>query len=822
MEGKRSGCQNGAFMDSLIKDLRYAIRTLAKSPGFACIALLALALGIGPNTAIFSVVYANLLAPLPYSHPDQLVMVWSKEKGDRNQVSAADFLDWQRQAKSFSELAAFFDQGYNLSSSSEPQFIQGQRVSTNLFHLLGEKPQIGRGFREEDDQSDRDHVFIMAHRCWMSRFGADPHIVGKRIYLNGEPYTAIGVMAPGPWDRHDEEIWVPLRFTRAELVRRATFWFVLGRLKPEASIQQAQQEMNAITRRIADAYPETNKGWSASVEPLKNDFQSSNTRRNLWLLLAGVGFVLLIACANVANLLLARGHARRRELAVRKALGASQTRLFRQLLTESMVLATVGGALGVALSLVLLKGVLAMIPPGTFSSEADVQLNTPVLLFALATTFLAGLLFGCVPGFQAGSVDLSESLKQAGRSVVANGRAWVQQGLVLVEFALAFTLLVSAALTIHSFIERTRIDLGIRTDHILTFDLPVPQSSVSEPQRTDSFYRKILARLATIPGVSAVAAATGRPLEGTDFEMPFTIVGSTVGEPSLRPDAGFQAVTPGFFQTFGIRLQRGRAFNSYDTANSLRVAMVNETFVHQFLSGMDPLAQTLSIDQLRNGQLSIGPPAQWRIVGVFHDVQNNEQLGRQNYPEIYVPFSQSPWPQAVIAARTEFAPETITKAVRIAIQNVDRDLPITNVKTMEQIGHDRFAPDRFGTALYGSLSGVALLLACLGIYGVISFAVSQRTSEIGLRMAVGATPAQILWRVLKDGLQMALSGLAIGSFGAYLVEQTMRSMLFQAGAIDWPSLGAVSVVLLSAACLASYLPARRASSLDPITALRHD
>lgn len=809
-------------MDSLAKDLRYAIRALAKSPGLTCIALVALALGIGPTTAIFSVVYANLLAPLPYSNPDQLVMVWSKVKGTRNQVSAADFLDWQRQAKSFSELAAFFEQGYNLSSSSEPEYIQGERVSTNWFHLLGEKPQIGRDFRSEEEQPGRDHVFILSHRCWISRFGADPHVIGKQIHLNGEPYTAIGVMAPGPWDRHDEEVWVPLRFSRAELTRAATFWFVLGRLKPEVSIHQAGQEMDAITHRIADLYPKTNKGWSASVEPLKNDFQGSSTHRNLWLLLGGVGFVLLIACANVANLLLAKGHARRRELAVRKALGASQTRLFRQLLTESVVLATVGGALGVALSVALLRGILAMIPPGTLSSEADVQLNTPVLLFALATTFMAGLLFGCLPGFQAGSVDLNDSLKQAGRSAVASGRAWVRHALVLVECSLAFTLLVSAALTIHSFIDRTHIDLGIRTDHILTFELPIAQSSVSEPQKTDSVYREILTSLRTIPGISAATAATGTPLEGTDFDMPFTIIGSTVGEPSLRPEAGFQAVTPGFFQTFGVRLQRGRAFSSYDTANSSRVAMVNETFVHQLLAGKNPLAQTLSIEELRNGELAMGPPAEWRIVGVFHDVQNNEQLGRPNHPEIYVPFSQSPWPHAVIAARTELPPETMIRAAKEAIHRVDPDLPITNVKTMEQIAHDRFAGDRFGTALYGSLSGVALLLACSGIYGVISFAVSQRKSEIGLRMAIGATPAQILFAVLKDGLQMASAGLMIGLLGAYLVELTMRSMLFQTSAMDWPSLCVVSIILLSAACFASYLPARRASSLDPMTALRQE
>jgi predicted permease len=810
----------GAFMDSLIKDLRYAIRALARSPGFTGITLFALALGIGPNTAIFSVVYANLLAPLPYLHPDQLVMVWSKVKGARNQVSAADFLDWQRQARSFSEIAAFFGQGYNLSSSSEPQFVQGERVSTNWFHLFGEKPQIGRTFRPEEQQPGRDHVAILSHRCWINRFGADPKIIGKQIHLNGEAYTAIGVMPAGPWDRHYEEIWTPLSFSRAELTRGATFWYVVGRLQPGVSIKQAQQEMDAVTHSIADLYPRTNKGWSASVEPLKNDFQSPNTSRNLWLLLAAVNFVLLIACANVANLLLARGHARRKEIAVRKALGASRTRILRQLLTESVVLASLGGALGVALSVGLLKGVLAIVPPGTLSSEAEVRLSIPVLLFALATTVIAGLLFGCAPGLRAGNVDINESLKQGGRSSVASRRAWIPRALVFGEFALAFTLLASAAFTIHSFIRRTHIDLGVRTDHVLTFDLPISQSSVSESQKTESFYREILAKLEAVPGVSSATAATGTPLEGTNFDMPFTVAGRPMEEPSLRSEAGLQAVTPGFFQTFGVRLQRGRAFTSHDTANSLRVAMVNEAFVHQYLTGTDPLSQSLNIQQLQNGVLAMGPPVEWHIVGVFHDVQNNEQLGRQNHPEIYIPFSQSPWPQSLIAVRTELAPEAMLKTVRAAIQSADRDLPITNVRTMEQIVRDRFTEDRFGTALYGSLSGTALVLACLGIYGVISFAVSQRTSEIGLRMALGATPAQIMLRVLKDGLQMALVGLLVGWVGAYFTGQAMRTMLYQTASLDWPSLIAVSAILLLAACLASYVPARRASSLDPMIALR--
>ena len=414
-------------MGDSIRDLRFTFRLLAKSPGFTAIAVLALALGIGPNTAIFSVVYANLLAPLPYPQPEQLVMIWSREKGERNQVSAADFLDWKRQAASFQQMAAFVERPYNLSSTQEPQYIEGQRVSTNWYKLLGEKVWMGRDFRSDEDQPGKDHVFILSHRCWASRFGYDPNIIGKQFQLNGEPYTAIGVMPAEPADRHEEEIWVPLRFSRAELTRGSTFWYVIGRLKSGVSIERAQQEMKAVTRHIAEQYPETNKDWGGSVEPLRNDFQSPNTLRNLWLLLAAVSFVLLIACANVANLQLVRDVARHRELAVRAALGASRGRLIRQMMLESLILAGLGGVLGTLLSATLLKMILWILPPGTLSPEADVRLSLPVLLFTLGTTVLAGILLGCAPALQAKIVDLNESLKQGGRSAIGGQHVRLQK-----------------------------------------------------------------------------------------------------------------------------------------------------------------------------------------------------------------------------------------------------------------------------------------------------------------------------------------------------------------------------------------------------------
>lgn len=806
-------------MDDSIRDLRFTLRLLLKSPGFTAIAVLALAIGIGPTTAIFSVVYATLLAPLPYPNAQQLVMIWSKVKGDRNQVSAVDFLEWKSQTSSFHEMAAFVEQPYNLSSTQEPQYIDGQRVSTNWYKLLGEKVWMGRDFRGDEDQPGQDHVFILSHRCWASRFGADRNIIGKQFQLNGEPYTAIGVMPAGPSDRHDEEIWVPLRFSRAELSRGGAFWYVIARLQSGVSIARAQQEMNAVTARIARQYPETNKDWGASVEPLKNDFQNPSTVRNLWLLLAAVSFVLLIACANIANLLLVRGVARHRELAVRAALGASRGRLISQMMIESLTLAALGGALGILLSGALLKIILLIVPPGTLSSEADVRLSLPVLLFTLAATMFSGVLFGCAPALQARIVNLNENLKQGGRSAIGIGHAQLRKVLVVFEFALALTLLAAAALTAHSFVNRTRVDLGIRTDHILTFYLPVPQSRLARPEQTQGFYRDLLARLEAIPGVQRAAAATDTPLDDPNLEMPVSIIGKT-GPDLSTPDVGFEAVTPGYFEAFGIHIDRGRKIDQRDTVNGPRVAMVNEAFARRFLNGVNPLSLRLRTDELQNGQLAFGSRVERQIIGVFHDVENTTRLGQPKLPQIWVPFAQSPWPHAVVAVRTAIDPGKMIRAITGAVHSLDPNLPLADVKTVDQLVRDLFVEDRFGIALYGSLAGIALLLASLGIYGVMSFAVAQSTSEIGLRIALGATAREVVFRILKQGLGMAGTGLVVGFAGAYLASRAMQSSLYGTGVLDWGAFSAVATLLVLAALLACYLPARRASSVDPVVALR--
>jgi putative ABC transport system permease protein len=585
------------------------------------------------------------------------------------------------------------------------------------------------------------------------------------------------------------------------------------------TIQQAQADMDSVTKHIAEVYP-PNKGWSSSVEPLKNDFLPRETQTSMWLLMGGVGFVLLIACANVANLLLARGTARQREIAVRASLGASRRQLFGQLVTESLGLALMGGVVGVGLGWGILKVVMLYMPPNTLPSEADVTLNLPVLLFTFAITVLVGMLAGCAPAWQASRLDLNEILKQSVRSL-SSGRQWLRRVLVVGEFAVALTLLAGAGLAIHSFWKLTRLDLGVRTDHILTFYLPVPQGRLTKPEEIRSFYGQLLAQIQAVPGVASASAATGAPLQGTGFGMPFSLASKPVADPSARPGAGWQMVTPGYFETFGVKVVRGRAIDEHDLAGGMRVAMVDEDFVRRYLKDVDPLQERLMVEELIPGVTKLGPPAPWQIVGVFHTVLYGSRPS-PDFPVIYVPFWQSPWPQAALAVRTHGDPASMTKSIAAAVHSIDPELPMANPETMEQVVDESRAGDRFGTVLYGSFAAVALLLAALGIYGVMAFLVEQRTHEIGLRMALGAGRGHVLRLVVGEGMTLAVAGLALGLVGAWLVGRAMQSMLYGVSAIDYGAFSAVGAVLLATALAACWVPARRAVRVDPMAALRQD
>jgi putative ABC transport system permease protein len=801
------------------RDLQFGLRLLWKNPGFTTVAVLALALGIGINTAIFSVVYATLLAPLPYHEPDRIVMVWSFVNGGRNGISAGDFLDWKRQNTSFESIAAWTGSSMSLSTSSNPETVNTQRCTPGFLHVLGQPFMLGRDFLPEEGELGKDHELILTYKLWKNRFGSDHEILGKQVRMYGEQYTVVGVLAPGATDRVQSEAYTPLAF-RPNQINHDFHWILaMARLKPGVTVAQANADMTSVTKHIAEQFPKSNQGWGASVEPLQNDFLNRDTIRALWILLGAVGFVLLIACANVANLLLARGAARQREVAVRGALGATRIQLFSQFLTESLALATIGGALGIGLAWACMKAILALMPAFTLPSEADVSLNIPVLVFTMAATMLAGVLFGCAPAVQAMHLNLNDTLKEGGRGGVGSTKNRIRYALVLAEFSLALTLLAAAGLMVHSFWNITHVNMGFRTDHLLTFDLPMPTDRRPQPEQMVTFYRQLLEQVQTLPGITNASVSTGMPVRGTNFGMAFDIVGKEVTDRSQRSGARFNMVTPGYYQTFGIRISRGRAFTEADIAGGQRVAIVNSALVKKYMPNVDPLTQRVAVDQLIPGVANLGAPVPWQIVGVYDDVRNGGAKG-EGFPEIDVPFAQSPWPGVSMAVRTVGDPSNMSKSIAGVINSLDPDLPMADVKTMDALLEESNGGDRFGAVLFGTFAVIALLLAAFGIYGVMSFGVAQRTHEIGLRMALGAGSGQVLGMILKEGMALGAVGLVIGLAGAIGVGKLMRNLLFGIGTIDYTGFSIVAAILLLSAFLACYIPARRATRVDPLAALR--
>ena len=684
--------------------------------------------------------------------------------------------------------------------------------------MEGEPLFLGRYFLPEEGQAGHDHVVILTHKLWL-KLGADRKIVGTTLRLDGEPYTVVGVQAAGDQDRGQNQLTAPLVFKPEQLNHDFHWLVVMGRMKPGVTIQQAQQNMNAVTAHIAQIYPRSDKGWGAKVEPLKNDFLPPERIQMLWLLLGAVGFVLLIACVNVANLLLARGMTRQKELAMRSALGATRAAIFTQLLTESLVLTLAGGALGVGVGYAMLQGLIAVMPLNMLPNEPDLQLNLPILLFTLGATTLAGLLSGCAPAWYASRIDPGEALKEGGRAGTSAGKQRLRHLLVIGEFGLAMALLAGAGLTIHSFWNLTRVDLGIQTDHVLTFSLPVPDSRSKDPTRITAYYRDMLAHIAAVPGVSHAAVMTGSPLHGVGFGMPFTLAGGTAyADPSQRPGSGFGMVTPDYVSTLGIHVVKGRPFSEQDTSNTVKVAMVNESFAKRYLQGKDPLRQRVVVEQIIPGVQKLGPPVEWQIVGVYQDVHSADQ--HDHLEQMVVPFWQIPWPQATVGVRTAEPPDLMLRSVAAAVHDVDSQIALAEPKTLDQIREESLANERFTLILFASFAVVALFMATLGIYGVVAFSVAQRSHEIAVRMALGATRSRVVAMVVGEGSVLAAIGLGLGLIGAYFVGRAMQSMLFDVRALDFSAFGSVALILLASALLACFIPARRAASLEPMRVLR--
>jgi putative ABC transport system permease protein len=807
--------------EQFFSDVRFGLRGLRRNSGFAVVAILTFALGISSITAIYSVTYATLLAPLPYPEARQLVMVWPTRANKRVWgASTGDFLDWKRESNAFQDLNAATASGtsFNLATGARPEHVVAQQATPGYYRMIGVRFLLGRSFLPEEGTPGKDHVVILTYKLW-KRLGADSEIIGKPLRMDGVPYTVVGVTAPGPLDRIQFEMVVPLVF-RPDQINHGNHWlFVMGRLKPRVTIAEAQSDMSVVALRIAQDNPQTNTNWWVRVEPLQDDFLPSAVRTTLWLLFGAVGLVLCIACLNVANLLLARSTVRQKEIAVRVSLGASRQRIFAQFLTESLVLAIVGGAVGVGLAGALIKIIISMLPEFALPSEADVKISAAVLLFTLVVSLSAGVVFGCAPAWQACGVDPNQALK-GGRTGV--GRQRLRQILIVLEFGFALTLLAGAGLAIRSFWNLAKVDLGVRTDHILTFSLPVTDGRLVQPEQMVAFYDELLTRIKAAPGVSAVAASTGLPVAGTRGGIQFWIAGAPAVDRDSRSGAAFQAVTPGYYQTFGIQIVKGREFTREDSAGGVQVAVVNENFVRHYLPRGDPLTQRIIVESKRiPGVPSEHPLEEWQIVGVFRNVRS---FGPRNegVPEIDVPFWQSPSPQADMAVRTMGDPSAMIANVADVVATLEPDLPIANVKTMSQIVDESLAGDRFFTVLYAGFAALALLLAAVGIYGVMAFAVAQRTHEIGLRLALGARRNQVLRMVLTEGMRLALLGLAFGLLGAFAVARILKGLLYGVATLDSGTFALVALTLFASAVLASYLPAWRASRVDPLVALRYE
>jgi putative ABC transport system permease protein len=805
-------------MQTLLQNLRFSLRLLGRNPGLTITILLTVALGIGANTAIFTVDYATLLAPLPFPQPNQLVMVWSSIQGNRNVAAAGDFTDWKQQNTVFSDLNAWSGTSFNIATKDQPQYLQADLITPGLLQMEGEPLFLGRYFLPEEGQAGHDHVVILTHKLWL-KLGADRKIIGTTLRLDGEPYTVVGVQAAGNHDRGQSQLTVPLVF-KPEQVNHDFHWLlVMGRMKPGVTLQQAQQNMNTVTAHIAQVYPKSDKGWGAKVEPLKNDFLPPERIQMLWLLLGAVCFVLLIACVNVANLLLARGMVRQKELAIRSALGAARATIFAQLLTECLLLALAGGVLGVGLGYAMLQGLIAVMPRNTLPDEATLQLNIPILLFALAATTLAGLLAGCAPAWYASRVDPSETLKEGGRTGTSVGKHRLRRILVTSEFGLALALLAGAGLAIHSFWNLTKVDLGIRTDHVLAFSLPVPESRSKDPVQITAYYRDMLAHIDAVPGVSHAAVMTGYPLYGAGFGMPFTLAGGPAySDPSQRPASGFGMVSPDYFSTLGIHIVKGRPLSEQDTAATIKVVMVNESFAKKYLQGKDPLRQRVVVEELIPGVQRLGPPVEWQIVGVYQDVHAADR--HDHLEQMLVPFWQIPWPQATFAVRTAQDPASTQASIAAAVHAVDAQIALAEPKTLDQVREESLASERFTLILFASFAVVALFLATLGIYGVVAFSVAQRSHEIALRMALGATRNRVVALMVGEAAVLAAMGMGLGLVGAYFVGRAMQSMLFGVHALDLSAFASVGLILLAAALLACYLPARRVASIEPMRVLR--
>ncbi len=806
----------------LVQDLRYGARSLVKARDFATIAILTLALGIGANSAIFSFVDGVLLKPLPYHDAERILNLWEKPPGGGNNVvSAMNFLDWRAQSTVFESVVAATGGAMTLSGRGDPTLLRVGRVSPGYFDIYGIKPALGRTFQTGEDELGKHYVIVLSHALWQTQFGGDAQIVGQKIILDDEPYTIVGVMPAGTaFDRGFNRIWRPLAFRPTERTRNFHWLQVLARLKPAATIEQARAEMDGIGARIASDYPDSNKGWGVSIVRLVDVVVGQQLQRSLYVLLAAVGMLMLIGCANLANLSLARGTAREREVAVRAALGAGRGRLIRQFLTENVLLAVTGGLAGIAVGYGMIAALKAQLPPFTLPRDVTVSMDVRVLGFAMVLSIATGIVFGLAPALSATKPDMSSAMKEGGRgSSGEGGRRRLRSALVIVEVALAFILLAGGGLLVRSFFEMMNVALGFDPTNVLTLRLPVANTRFATPAEIAAHMREIVARIEAVPGVRGAAATDSLPLEGFNNGMPFLIAGRDVVDRANRQACGFKMVQASYFQVLGIRVIKGRGLTERDVKGTQPVAVINQTMVNRFFKEQEPIGQRLLIQDIIPGSPALGPEISWEIVGVIAD-ERTASLEGTTRAGVYVPIEQSPTTFASVVIRGAVEPQALGRAITQAVHEVDRNQVVSDYRTLEQIKDESAASNRLRTTLLAVFASLALLLSAVGIYGVISYTVAQRTHEIGVRAALGASGAVLLRMVLTSGMGLTLLGLVIGFGGALALTQLLGSLLFGVSARDPLTLGASAVVLVFVAFLACYIPARRAAKLDPLVALR--
>jgi putative ABC transport system permease protein len=808
-------------MASLARDLRHGARLLWKAPGFTTVALAALALGMGATGAIFSVVDAVLLRPLPFRDPQRLLAIWESNPAQNLKdlfVTPSDFLEWRNQSRALEALAALEDVHANLTAGPngyiEPEELRAERVTANLFPLLGVQPVVGRAFSSDEDQPGRADYALLSHSLWQRRFGGDPSIAGKAIRLRDRSYTVVGVL-PAGFSVLDPavDVWIPLGLDPHDARTAGShFLIVIARLKPGVGVDRARTEMDIIGSRLEQANPALDKGWRPALVPLREELVG-DVRPALLVLLAAVGFLLAMACVNVANLLLARSAARQKEIAIRTALGAGRGRIVAQLLSESVLLALAGGALGLALA----RGVVALVArlgPASIPRLAEARIDARLFLFALGVSLATGILFGIAPAIHISGANLNAALTEVGRGGTTgrSGRV-VRSALVAAEVALAVVVLIGAGLLMRSFVGLRSADPGFQPAGLLTLRVPLAGGRNAAPDRRIAFFQQVADRVAALPGVRAVGAVNGLPLTGLGGGSTFTVDGRPAPPLDQRPVALLRSATSAYFRAMGIPLLAGRGLAESDTSQAPPVIVVNQTLARRFWPAGNPIGGRLVVDAL-NGRVA-------EIVGVVADVKP-ERIESQDWPTIYSPYPQAPVAAMTMVVRTAQPPLSLASAVEREVRQLDPNQPVAEMRSMEQVVDRAVAGARFNTVLLAVFAEIAFLLAAVGIYGVISCDVSERTHEIGIRVALGAQPGDVLKLVVGHGARLAAYGIAAGLAAAFALTRLMASMLYGVKATDAYTFAAIPVLLGAVALAASYLPSRRALALDPVTALRHE